>query len=254
MARSAAGGTGERPAPGRGVLEGAFALLEALGRAREAGLTALSADSGLPKTTAYRLLEQLVDLGVVEHHGTRYRMGARMFRLGLGWQPPPGLCAAARGPMRRLARATGASVGICVLREGRTLAVQGVPGMVDHLAPFQPGATWPWYAAAGKVLVAAASPRAPLDPLPASWRREATAIRDGGVALDREELVPGVCCVAVPLTAPGGEAVAGLCAMVDPAHDLGRLARAVARTGRAVSAGLRDPAPVRPPVAPARAS
>ncbi|MEU3355966.1 helix-turn-helix domain-containing protein [Streptomyces sp. NPDC037389] len=242
MGRTAAGGTGERPTPGRGVLEGAFALLEALGQAREAGLTALSADSGLPKTTAYRLLEQLVDLGVVEHHGSRYRMGSRMFRLGLGWQPPPGLCAAARVPARRLAEATGASVGICVLREGRTLAVQGVPGVVDHLAPLRPGATWPWYAAAGKVLVAAASPRVPLDPLPASWRREAAVIRDGGVAVDREELVPGVCCVAVPLTAPGGEVVAGLCAMVDPAHDLGRLTRAVARTGRAVGAALRGPA------------
>jgi hypothetical protein len=35
------------------VLEGAFALLEALERVGEAGLTALAAESGLPKSSAH---------------------------------------------------------------------------------------------------------------------------------------------------------------------------------------------------------
>lgn len=239
MPRSAAGEPGERFAPGRGVLEGAFALLEAVQGAREAGLTALAAESGLPKTTAYRLLEQLVELGALERHGTRYRMGPRMFRLGLGWQPHPRLQAAAKGPMRRLAAVTGATVGVCVLREGRALAVSGIPGEVDHLAPIQPGTTWPWTTAAGKALVATASPRMPLDPLPASWRREASAIRDSGVAVDREGLIPGVCCAAVPVVAGHGEAIGALFAMVGPSHDVRRLVHAVTQTGRAVSATLR---------------
>ncbi|MFD0384920.1 helix-turn-helix domain-containing protein [Streptomyces stramineus] len=76
---------------------GAFALLDALEEAREAGLTALAARSGLPKTTAYRLLEQLAELGAVERHGARYRPGPRLFRLGSAWQPHPALRAAARG-------------------------------------------------------------------------------------------------------------------------------------------------------------
>ncbi|MFI9206454.1 IclR family transcriptional regulator [Streptomyces sp. NPDC053048] len=239
MTGSSVGESGERPVPGRGVLEGAFALLEAVEAAEEAGLTALAARSGLPKATAYRLLEQLAELGAVERRGVHYRMGRRMFRLGSGWQPHPGLRAAAGGPLRRLAAVTGATAGICVLGEGRTLAVMGVSGMVDHLAPVQPGVSWPWTTAAGKALVATAPARIPWGPLPRSWRREASRIRESGVALDREDLIPGVCCAAVPVTATGGETVAALCAMVGPSQDLRRLAQAVTRAGRAVSAGLR---------------
>ncbi|MFC7307032.1 IclR family transcriptional regulator [Streptomyces monticola] len=218
-------------------------MLEAIEQTEEAGLTALTARSGLPKTTVYRLLEQLVALGVVEQHGTSYRMGPRIFRLGLGWRPHPRLRLASAAPMRRLADVTGATVGICVLREGRTLAVHGIPGTVEHLAPLQPGATWPWSTAAGKLLVALAPRGAPFGPLPVSWRRQAAAIRDAGVSLDREELVPGVCCVAAPVTTSArGDAVAALCAMVEPAQDLRQLAQAVTLAGRAVSAGLRGPA------------
>ncbi|MDG4857111.1 helix-turn-helix domain-containing protein [Streptomyces sp. T-3] len=226
-------------------------MLEAIEQSEEAGLTALAARSGLPKSTVYRLLEQLVGLGVVEQHGTGYRMGPRMFRLGLGWRPHPRLRLASKAPMRRLADITGATVGICVLREGRTLAVHGVPGAVEQLAPLRPGATWPWNTAAGKLLVALAPPGVPFHPLPASWRREAAAIRDSAAAMDREELVPGVCCIAAPVIAPvGGKAVAALCAMVDPSRDLRQLAQAVTVAGRAVSAGLRDPARAerRPPL------
>ena len=48
---------------GRGVLEGAFALLEALRQhGDEAGVTELAVACGVPKSTAHRLLEQLVAL------------------------------------------------------------------------------------------------------------------------------------------------------------------------------------------------
>ncbi|MGW1072083.1 helix-turn-helix domain-containing protein [Streptomyces sp. NPDC002537] len=224
--------------PGRSVLEGAFSLLESLAGREEAGLAALAADSGLPKTTAYRLLEQLIELGAVERRGTNYRTGARIFRLGHKWQPYPGLKAAARQPLRHLAGVTGASVGLCVLREGRTMAAAGISGVVDELAPLRAGVTWPWGTAAGKVLVATAPPTAPVGPLPTSWKREAAAIQESGVALDHEELVPGVCCVAAPVTLPRGEVVGALCAMVDPTQDLRRLTRFVTQAGRAVGAGL----------------
>lgn len=95
-AAGAAGATATAGAPsaagvgGRSVLEGAFALLEAVERAVEAGPTRLASECGLPKTTAYRLLEQLADLGAVERCRGSYRVGLRMFRLGREWQPHPG--------------------------------------------------------------------------------------------------------------------------------------------------------------------
>ncbi|MDF9817009.1 IclR family acetate operon transcriptional repressor [Streptomyces sp. SPB162] len=226
-------------AGGRGVLQGAFGLLSAVDRAGEAGLTRLASECGLPKTTAYRLLEQLVALNAVERCGGGYRMGPRMFRLGQEWQPHPGLRAAVREPVRRLVGATGATVGISALREGRTLVLNWTPGEDTALPPPRGGTVWPWFTAAGKVLVAGADRALPLDRLPASWPREAAAIRDRGVAFDREEVVPGVCCVAVPLYAADDAPVAALCVLTHPARNLERLADVVQRTGRAISSSLR---------------
>ena len=225
---------------GRSVLEGAFGLLGAVERAGTAGLTRLASECGLPKTTAYRLLEQLVELGAVERSGPSYRMGSRIFRLGQGWQPHPALRSAAREPARRLARATGAVVGVNVLREGQTLVLDWTVCESDEpLGPLLNDRVWPWFTAAGKTLVAGAGPRLPLGPLPASWRREAAAIRERGVAFDREELAAGVCCVAAPLYGPGGVPLASLCIVTDPAHNLDRLVGAVQQTARTISAGLR---------------
>ncbi|GAB2583007.1 IclR family transcriptional regulator [Streptomyces capparidis] len=228
------------PHSGRGVLEGAFTLLDAVERAGEAGLTRLAAATGLPKTTAHRLLDQLVALGAVERRGGRYRVGARIFRLGSAWQPHPGLLAAASGPVRGLAGATGATVAVCVLREGGALTVTGVPGEVDELSPFHAGLVWPWTTAAGKILVAEAyGAGLPLGPLPGEWPREAEAIRDRGAAVDPQQVVPGVMCVAVPLHARDGRAVASLVALVPATSRLRRVEEAVIRAGRAVDAGLR---------------
>jgi DNA-binding IclR family transcriptional regulator len=235
---------------GRGVLEGAFALLEALERVGESGLTALAADSGLPKTSAHRLLEQLIVLGAVERSGGIYRMGARVFRLGRTWQPYPGLLAAANGPVRRLAENTGTTVAICVLREGRTMAVAGVPGEVAELTQLRPGTTWSWSTAAGKVLVAAARTDLPVDAMPSSWRWTAHEIRERGAAFDHEELIPGVCCAAVPLRGPHGEVVASLCAMVPPGRELGTLADTLTLTARSIGEGLRRRARAADPLPP----
>src|SRR5579859_6412293 len=58
---------------GRGVLDGAFAVLEALANAPDGlGLTALARASGLAKTSAHRLAEQLVSLGAVQCVEYRY--------------------------------------------------------------------------------------------------------------------------------------------------------------------------------------
>ena len=58
--------TSPEAAPARTVLDGAFSVLDALAHAEEGlGLTALARVSGLAKTSAHRLAEQLVALGAV---------------------------------------------------------------------------------------------------------------------------------------------------------------------------------------------
>jgi DNA-binding IclR family transcriptional regulator len=69
-----------------GVLAGALADAD-----EGLGLSALSRTSGLAKTSAYRLAEQHVTLGVGQRSGGRYFVGARAHRIALGWQPDPQL-------------------------------------------------------------------------------------------------------------------------------------------------------------------
>ncbi|MEU9190561.1 helix-turn-helix domain-containing protein [Streptomyces sp. NPDC048484] len=243
-----AGGCTDGPAPtatrpsthagGRSVLEGAFELLAAVERTRGAGLTRLSSESGLPKATTYRLLEQLIGLGAVERFADGYRIGSRMFQLGNGWQPHPKLRSTAAEPARRLAGVTGAAVGIAVLRHDRTLLLHWTPGEAVPFPASRNQSAWPWYTAAGKVLAAAPEYRFPPSAMPASWRREARAIRERGVAVDQGILMPGVCCVAAPLYAVSSAPVAALFAATGPAHRPERLADVVRRTSRAISAGL----------------
>lgn len=228
-------------AGGRGVLDSAFALLGAVESAEGAGVTRLAAACGLPKTTAHRLLEQLRDLGAVERSRGGYRIGARMFQLGQGWQPHPGLRKAVPDPMRRLVAATGATVAVSVLRSEQAVITDWLPGPGGSPVPLRRGGTWPWHTAMGKVMVAQA-PETPLrEPVPSSWPQEAARIRAQGVAFDREDVLPEVCCAAVPLYGPPGTPVASLCVITDPVHRLDRLAAAAQHAGRAISAALAKP-------------
>jgi IclR family acetate operon transcriptional repressor len=88
----AVGSTGPPPSvcTGRGVLHGAFAVLEALADAEGGlGLTALAGACGLAKTSVHRLAEQLVAVGAVQRVNHRYYIGARIGRIGQRWQPDP---------------------------------------------------------------------------------------------------------------------------------------------------------------------
>ncbi|GAA4582546.1 IclR family transcriptional regulator [Planotetraspora phitsanulokensis] len=233
------GGEGEaRPPGGRGVLEGAFALLDSLERVREAGLTRLAADSGLPKATAYRLLEQLTVLGAAEKVGPHYRIGPRMRRLGHSWRPDPVLEKAVQTPMRNFVRTTGAAVWLCLLSSGQTIAVGGAPGRVPYFWPPHPGAVVGWPTAVAKVLAVCSREASGLALESSRWRKDAATIRDAGIAFDREENTPGVSCVATPVLDRSGTLVAAICSPVEAVRPLADLAQNLVRTSKAVTAAL----------------
>jgi DNA-binding IclR family transcriptional regulator len=99
--------------------------------------------------------------------------------------------------------------------------------------------TWPSITAAGKVLSAFAPPGLPLGSMPPTWRWTAREIRERGAAFDREEIIPGVSCVAVPLYGSRGEVVAALCSMVPAGRDLTIVADTLTRASRAIGDALR---------------
>ncbi|HEY0806602.1 MAG TPA: IclR family transcriptional regulator [Pseudonocardiaceae bacterium] len=223
---------------GRGVLEGAFALLDVLGSmTNDIGLSELAKNSGLPKTTVHRLLDQLSELGAVERSSSGYRIGSRVFRLGQGWQTD--LRDQALRTLRALSMRIRETVGLAMAREGRILIVASSVVRPDHVAMMRPGMTVPLDTASGKVIAA----YDPLLGMPSglsaeAWSAAAYQIRAAGVAYDREEVLPGVCCAAVPVRTGGGRVVGSLAVVVPSERSITPLVGDLVTAAQAIGASF----------------
>ncbi len=216
---------------GRGVLEGAFTLLEALNdHGGRAGLTQLVRASGLPKTTVHRLLEQLVELGAVERAGRGYRIGSRVFRLGRFWQPE--LRDLAKEWLPSLSARMRASLVLVVPREGRALVAAGAVLPADDV-PVSPGSPLPPGTAAGRLLAAHHHALAEPD-------ADALEIRVAGFATESETITPGLGCAAVGIRTPDGRVGAALAAVLPVRRDPASAVTGLANTARSIGAALAE--------------
>jgi DNA-binding IclR family transcriptional regulator len=208
----------------RGVLDGAFAVLDALAHADEGlGLTALARASGLAKTSVHRLAEQLVMLGAVQCVEHRYYVGPRMLRIGQRWQPDPLLRRFAQAPVHALAVQSHAMASLRMLHEQR---LRYVCAAVPHGHAYVPDPADPESiarTATGRVLYATQ----PADDvtLPDCWtRRDWRNLRESlrdprATVIDRQDAVAGMCCVSAPVWWPHG-ACAGAVTVTVHADDL----------------------------------
>ncbi|MFJ8160487.1 IclR family transcriptional regulator [Streptomyces sp. NPDC096136] len=234
-------------AEGRGVLEGAFALMEVLAHDDEVGLTRLATDAALPKATAHRLLGQLVALGAVQSHEGRYRLGPRTFRLGQAWHPARALRAASAQPLRELAAVGGGvSLSLSVPEAGQIAVVGGMRGEVDEVFPLRSGVVLPPGSAAELVLAASApAAERPAGWTAAAWAREAAGIRERGLAFDYQQCVDSLSCVAAPVFSASGQVVAAVAVTSLDAKLIPPLCDAVGRAASMIGtrlARLPDPA------------
>ena len=200
---------------GRGVLDGAFAILDALAHADEGlGLTALARSSGLAKTSAHRLAEKLVTLGAVERIDRRYYVGPRMLRIGQRWHPDPLLRRCAQTPVYTLARQSGAMASLRILYEHR---LRYICAAVPDGHAYLPNPTNPESiarTATGRVLYA--TQRADDVTLPDCWTpREWRSLRESisdprATVVDHQEAIAGMCCVSAPVWWPNGTCAGAL--------------------------------------------
>ncbi|WKV70871.1 helix-turn-helix domain-containing protein [Streptomyces sp. PCS3-D2] len=226
---------------GRGVLEGAFALMEVLAHGDEVGLTKLAADAELPKATAHRLLGQLVALGAVQSVSGRYRLGPRTFRLGQAWHPARALRAASARPLRELAAVGGGRLGVSlsVPEAGNALVVGSTRSEVDEAFALHPGAVLPPGSAAELVLTASAREAGPPPGWSrAAWSREAVRVREQGMAFQYGQCVSALSCVAAPVFSDTGHVVAAVAASALDGKQIALLGEAVVRAAARVSTNL----------------
>ncbi|NEK59453.1 IclR family transcriptional regulator [Geodermatophilus sabuli] len=183
-------------------------------------LAEIAARTGLPKSTAHRLLGDLVEWGGIERRAdARYQVGLRVWKLGLLAQSTKVLGDVAHPIMEDLHRASAENVQLAILDRGAALVVERIRGS-DSVHTFtRVGARLPLHATAvGKVL-AAYSPEAERElvsrPLPAftpntitdpkRLRSALARTRAQGIAYVFEEMSAGAVSVACPIVDGTGE-------------------------------------------------
>lgn len=206
-----------------------LAVLEALVRApRPPTLTELMQVTGLPKPTLFRTLALFEDAGFVQREpaGRAYAVGPRLASLGLAILSNDSVATLRRAILRQLVADVGETCNLSMLRKGEVVYLDRVEADWPLRLHLPVGSTVPPHcSASGKLLLASlpAQEREALVaelPLPrftehtitdrALLVREIDRIIAAGYAVDDEEYVMGVACVAVPVRLANGETIAAV--------------------------------------------
>jgi len=194
-----------------------------------ASASVIARKTGLPRSTAHHLLRSLITFGYLLQDGEAqpYKLAPRLFKLtGRAWTQ--GQLAEISVPfIDELSRRTGEGTSLAILREG----VVSVVAKRDSEGPVRVvqkvGTVRPIYCTAVGKILAAWLPERELDDIigrivferttantimaPAVLKRELARIRANGFAVDNEEHIEGICCIAAPVRDHSGKVCAALC-------------------------------------------
>ena len=204
-------------------------LLELFDRARpEWTLAELTAATGLPRSTTYRLtvtLERLGYLDRTEPHKT-YRLGVRVLHLGFEFLGSQELVEIAHAPLQRLSARAGGSTHLAILDGTHAVYLLRVAGSNRLVSNVRAGTRLPAHATVmGRALLAdhgreALRARFGDVPLPAATRETATTlealeeqVRDvcrHGYALSVAGFEAGISSVGAPVRNAAGDVVAAI--------------------------------------------
>ena len=211
------------PAAATAVDRGADLLLRVLESEEPVALSELASATGIPKSTASRLLSALERRGLVEQDGQRGRLrpGPAILRVAERGMLERNVVELARPSLDVLAEASGETIN---------LAVPGTQG-VEHIAQVESrhflgtgqwlGRTVEYHCTAvGKVFMAFGRAALPAPPLtryaestitdPHMLRAELEVVRGQGWATAIDELEPGLAAMAAPVQGAEGDVVAAL--------------------------------------------
>jgi DNA-binding IclR family transcriptional regulator len=182
-----------------------------------------------PKSSAHALVSTLAEIGLLSVGPSgRYRLGLGLLSLSERVRASLDILQYATPPMQELARKTRETVLLATLDRHEVVYIDRVEGThpAVRLAGVRPGSRVPTHCTAvGKVLLAfrdttevrklmAASTFRKFTPRTITdmdtFEKELVRVRARGVAFDREEVVPGVACMAAPISDRYGAVIAGM--------------------------------------------
>ncbi len=204
-----------------------FAIIEQLSSG-QTSLSDIARRTGLPKSSAFRILATLSELGIVFRgdHGDAYQLTAKMFEYGAQAIQAFDLVDLAKPEMRLVREQTGESVHLAVRSNAQCVYLYTAESRYSLRMHARLGMSMPLYTTAvGKCLLAWLAPDA-LDVVlgqivfrrftphtitdPTQLLRDLRQIRDQGFALNLEEHEPDVVGLAVPVFDHYGEPVAAI--------------------------------------------
>lgn len=225
--------------------------------------------TGLPRSSAHRMLERLVQLRWLRRSGRDYELGMRLVELGSLAVHQDRLVRAARPLLGELHRATGLVVHLAVLDGPDVVYLDKVGDSPLAPIPTRVGGRQPAHCTAvGKAMLAYRDDDAAVD-LQVRKTKYSIATRGQltvelsrvlahGVAFEREESLLGFGCVAAPIGGPGeGQEVIAAVSVCGPINRMTfdqRLAAPVRMTAmgiwRNVEDGPQRVAPILQPLRP----
>lgn len=248
------------------MIDRVVAVLELLRGHQRLTLAQVSRRSSLPRSSAHRILQRLVDFGWVERDGYGYGLGTRVFELGSHVARHDPLHRAAALVLGDLHRSTGLSVHLSTLSGEEVVHLErvGASGANWAVGTRTPAV----HSAPGRALLAWLAPEdlpqeMPVSPssrgihTAAQLERELARVRRaGGLSVDAQLGIPGVTVVSAPIGPEGVRArmalsVSGPCEVVrvervasalrTTAMDVWYAASGVSRLPRRVKAPTRVP-------------
>jgi len=208
-----------------------FALLEVIAaKERLASLQALADETGLPKATLHRMVQQLEAGGLLQRStdGRHFGLGIRLRRLSEKVLMNDVHHGARHAVLRQLVEELGESCNLTALSGTEVIYLDRVETATPLRFYLQPGSRVPAHcSASGKLLLAQLSPaqrrrlleHVPLEAYTArtlttleALEEEVQRVRRQEFALDNEEFLPGLMCIAVLVPAAQGRS--NLCVAV----------------------------------------
>ncbi len=224
--------------------------------------------TGLPRSSAHRMLERLVQLRWLRRSGRDYELGMRLVELGSLAVQQDRLVRAAGPLLGELHRATGLVVHLAVLDGADVVYLDKIGDSAVAPIPTRVGARVPAHCTAvGKAILAYRDQDAAVNlgvrrtrysiGSTAHLAVELSRVRAHGVAFEREEALPGYGCVAAPIGGPGegddGVAAVSVCGPMNRMMFDRRLTAPVRMTAMGIWRNVEDgPQRVTPTLQPLR--
>jgi DNA-binding IclR family transcriptional regulator len=208
------------PATPTAVIDRISLVLDAFEGPGRLTLAQIVRRTGLPRSSAHRMLDRLVQLRWLRRSGRDYELGMRLVELGSLAVHQDRLVRAATPLLGELHRATGLVVHLAVLDGPDVVYLEKVGGRMIAAIPTRVGGRQPAHCTAvGKAILAYRDEATAVD-LQARKTKysiasssqlavELAKVRAHGIAFEREESLLGYGCVAAPIGGPG-DAVAAV--------------------------------------------